>query len=232
LNAAAITHLIFDLDGTLTDPREGITRCYIHALRELGREAPPPTALERYIGPPTREVLSDLLGTLDKDEIERAVSIYRQRFSTLGLFENVPYPGIGEALRHFGQTGLECWVCTSKPGVYATRILVHFELSGYFRAIYGCELDGTRADKADLLAYLLARESISADQALMIGDRMHDVRAARSNGLRSIGVLYGFGDRAELQAAGADALCASPTELPTIVARIAATVQRSDPSDC
>jgi phosphoglycolate phosphatase len=215
-----IEHLIFDLDGTLTDPREGITQSYIHALEQLGYQPPPAAALERYIGPPNREVFRELLGRADGAEIERAVALYREHFSTLGIFQNVLYPGIGELLLRFVQMGLGCWVCTSKPGVYATRIIEHFALSQHFRAIYGCELDGTRADKAELLAYLLERESIAPGQALMIGDRLHDVLAARANGVRSIGVLYGFGDRTELERAGADALCAKLDELPAVVAQL------------
>jgi phosphoglycolate phosphatase len=216
-----LTHLIFDLDGTLTDPREGITRSYIHALEMLGHVAPPAASLERFIGPPTREVLRELLGTDDHDAIERGVSIYRERFSTVGLYENALYPEIEAVLRELAAVGFTCWVCTSKPRVYAAQIIEHFGLTQYFRAVYGCELDGTRADKADLLAYLLERESIDPAAAVMIGDRLHDVRAARENGLRSIGVLYGFGDRAELEAAGAHALCVKLRELPQIIRRVA-----------
>jgi phosphoglycolate phosphatase len=211
--------LIFDLDGTLTDPSVGITRCYIHALRALGREPPTAAELERHIGPPMRSVLAELLGTHDADEVETGVRIYRERFSTVGLFENAPYPGIADALAQLRSRGYRLFVCTSKPEVYALRIVQHFKLAEYFQRIYGCELDGTRGEKTELLAYLLERESVEPSSAVMIGDRLHDVRAAKANGLRSVGVLYGFGSAAELERAGADVLCPSVSDLPAVIER-------------
>jgi phosphoglycolate phosphatase len=216
----ALEHVIFDLDGTLTDPRTGITRSWAYMLERLGRTAPPLDSLERFIGPPTREVASELLGTDDPADLERAVAIYRERFSSLGLYENLVYDGIADALARLSQQGYALWVCTSKPHVYARRILEHFDLLARFRGVYGPELDGTRADKVDLLAYLLPRESIDPARAVMIGDRMHDIRAARQCGLRSLGVTYGFGSIEELTAAGADALCTSVAELPSAIARL------------
>jgi phosphoglycolate phosphatase len=215
------THLIFDLDGTLTDPREGITRCYIHALEKLGLEAPTATELERYIGPGLREVLAELLATDDTTRIEQAVTLYRERFGTVGLFENFPYPEVPATLQSLSDAGFVSWVCTSKPRVYAERILEHFELARYFRRIYGCELDGGLSDKAELLAELLAREAIAPESAVMIGDRMHDMRAARQNGVLSIGVLYGFGDLVELREAGAVATCGQFSDLPSVIASLA-----------
>lgn len=213
-------HLLFDLDGTLTDSREGITRCYIHTLQVLGRQPPTAAELERYIGPPTRDVLRDLLGTNDSVLVENAVRIYRERFSTVGLFENTPYTGISDALSQLGAEGFKLFVCTSKPEVYAVRILEHFQMASHFQHIYGCELDGTRGEKHELLAYLIDRESIDPSSAVMIGDRLHDVHAARANGVRSIGVLYGFGSKSELERAGADVLCDSVAELPDAVTRV------------
>jgi phosphoglycolate phosphatase len=219
-----LKHLLFDLDGTLTDSRAGITRCYIHALRELGREPPPASELERFIGPPTRVVLSELLGTSDASEVERAVRIYRERFSTIGLFENAVYNGIPEVLAELRSRGFTLFVCTSKPQTYAVRILEHFRLSDHFQHTYGCELDGTRSEKSELIAYLLEREQLEPETALMIGDRLHDMRGAHANGVRALGVLYGFGTTDELTQAGAWALCASVAELPEVVARLARQV--------
>lgn len=218
---SAFDHLIFDLDGTLTDPREGIARCYAYVLELLGRPVPPLREFERFIGPPTREVVSELLGSSDPDEVERAVAIYRERFSSVGLFENEVYPGMAELLASLSQAGFALWVCTSKPHVYARRILEHFGLLRWFREVYGCELDGTYAAKTDLLEHLLPREQIDPRRALMIGDRMHDIRAARHCGLRSLGVLYGFGTIEELREAGADALCPTVAELPVCIAGFA-----------
>jgi len=208
-----IEHVIFDLDGTLTDPAEGITRSYAYALQALGYPVPPLAALTRFIGPPTREVMSELLGTHDAARIEQGVERYRERFADVGLFENAVFPGIPELLQTLAARGVGLWVCTSKPGVYAQRIAEHFGFMRDLRAVYGCELDGTRSDKAELLAYLLAREAIPASRAIMVGDRLHDVRAARLCAVRNIGVTYGFGSVEELTQAGADRLCATVLEL-------------------
>ena len=213
-------HVIFDLDGTLTDPREGITRSYAHALSVLGLPVPQLSELTRFIGPPTREVVSELLSTRDPARIERAVEIYRERFARVGLFENEVFPGMNSVLEQLSARGHSLWICTSKPGVYAQRIAEHFGFTRSVRAVYGCELDGTRADKAELLAYLLQREAIAAPSAVMVGDRMHDVRAARLCGVRSIGVLYGFGSEQELRDAGADRLCATVAELSAVIAQL------------
>lgn len=214
------SHIIFDLDGTLTDPREGITRCFLHVLERLRLPMQPQRELERFIGPPLRDAISELIGDRDAAQVENATTIYRERFGTTGLFENFPYPGIGEALAGQRERGHTLWVCTSKAGVYAKRILEHFELSAFFSEIYGCELDGTFSDKAELLAHILGRHAIDPARAIMVGDRMHDVRAARANGLRSIGVLYGFGDEAELREAGADALCSDVADLGNVIVRL------------
>jgi phosphoglycolate phosphatase len=212
------SHLIFDLDGTLTDPREGITRCFLHVLERLQLPMQPQRELERFIGPPLRDAIAELIGSRDAAQVENATTIYRERFATTGLFENFPYPGIGEALGGLRESGHTLWVCTSKAGVFAKRILEHFELSALFDEIYGCELDGALSDKAELLAHILGRHAIEPAHAIMIGDRMHDIRAARVNGLRSIGVLYGFGSEAELREAGAHALCSDVAELPIVIA--------------
>lgn len=195
----------------------------LHALRTLGLDShglPTTHELERFIGPPAQEVFGDLLSTRDPVRIAEGISHYRSRYSEVGLFENEPYPGIHAALGQFRAEGFKLWVCTSKPWVFAERILEHFGLMPYFHGFYGCELDGTRSDKSELLAYLIDRESIEPSRAVMIGDRKHDARAARLNGTRSIGVLYGFGDEAELRAAGVEALCAEAMGLPDAVASL------------
>lgn len=221
-----MTTLIFDLDGTLTDPREGIARCYAHALEQLGLVAPPSHQLTRLIGPPLREAFSLLLATQDAARIEHAVTLYRERFSTIGLFENHPYPGIHAALEQLQAAGHRMFVCTSKPKVYAERIVAHFQLAPYFAGVYGPGLDGSLSDKAELLAQLLLREGVAAASAIMVGDRLHDMRAARSNGLSGLGVLYGFGDLEELNAAGAALTCEQVADLPKTIARMLAASRR------
>lgn len=217
--------LIFDLDGTLTDPREGITRCYAQALEELGFEPPALSSLEKYIGPPVQEVFRDLLQTSDPARIQDAIRRYRARYSDIGLFENFAYEGIHEALTQLKAQRYGLLVCTSKPWTFAERILERFELNTFFSAVYGAELDGTRGNKVELLAYLIERERLPPASSVMIGDRLHDARAAKANGTRSLGVLYGFGDEAELTAAGVEGLCGTPRELPAAIAALESAVE-------
>jgi phosphoglycolate phosphatase len=206
--------ILFDLDGTLTDPREGITRSIAYALERMGREPPALDALTFAIGPPLRRSLAILLGDESPAQVERALALYRERFADVGLFENAPYDGIAETLAALGESGATLYVATSKPRVYAERIVRHFAIDRHFAAVHGCELDGTREDKRDLLAHLLPHHGIAAGGAVMIGDRGADMAAARHHGVRALGVLWGYGSREELEAAGAQALCASPRDLP------------------
>lgn len=213
----AIQHVLFDLDGTLTDSRLGITRSWAAALVAHGYRAPDLAALERHIGPPTREVAAELLGTRDAAAIEALVATYRERFSSVGLFENQVYPGVEALLSQLSAAGYALFICTSKPAVYARRIAEHFGFMPWLRGVYGPELDGTRGEKTELLAHLVACEGITPARAVLIGDRRHDVEAARHVGLQHIGVLYGFGTADELRAAGADRLCASVADIAAAV---------------
>ncbi len=212
--------LLFDLDGTLTDPREGITRCIAHALERMGLEQPALDTLHFAIGPPLRASFAQLLKTEAREPVERALAHYRERFADVGLFENALYPGIGEALSALRAQGARLLVATSKPQVYAERIVRHFQLDPHFIAVHGCELDGTREDKRDLLAHLLPLHGIAPPDAAMIGDRGADMRAARHHGLRALGALWGYGGREELLGHGAEELCASPAGLVACVARM------------
>jgi phosphoglycolate phosphatase len=205
--------LLFDLDGTLTDPREGITRCIAHALERMDIEPPPLDELTFAIGPPLRASLARLLGTNDAVAVERALALYRERFADVGLFENAPYEGIADALATLRSEGATLLVCTSKPLVYATRIVERFGLHAHFDAVHGCELDGTREDKRDLIAHMLPRHGFDPAHATLIGDRGVDMRAARHHGLRAVGALWGYGTPEELLEHGAQALCASPSQL-------------------
>ena len=212
-----IDAVLFDLDGTLTDPREGITRSIAYALERMGLEPPPLAELTFAIGPPLRPTLARLIGDETPAAIERAISLYRERFADVGLFENAVYDGIAEALRTLGGRGATMYVATSKPRVYAERIVRHFGLDAHFAAIHGCELDGTREDKRDLLAHLLPHHGVTAGEAAMIGDRGADMVAARHHGVRAIGVLWGYGTRDELEGAGAQSLCNRPAELAALL---------------
>ena len=214
--------VLFDLDGTLTDPREGITRSIAHALERMGREPPPLDDLCFAIGPPLRASLATLLGEDRRETVEQALAHYRERFADVGLFENAPYEGIDEALHALAASGAELFVATSKPLVYAERIVRHFGLDMHFVAVHGCELDGTREDKRDLLAHLIPRHGVACDAAVMIGDRGVDMRAARHHGLHALGALWGYGSEPELRDAGAHALCERPQALVEAIGRLRA----------
>ena len=208
------THVYFDLDGTLTDPFEGITKCILYALDKLGFAHPTDEYLHACIGPPLYDTFPQLVG----DELTlQAVDLYRERFDQVGWLENKPYAGIHEALAAVANTGCTMFVATSKPRIAAGRIVEHFEMGQYFEKVYGCELDGTRANKTDLLAYAIDNNA-NASTRIMIGDRKHDLIGAIANDIRPVGVSYGYGSSEELNSAGATAIAASPAELPDIIA--------------
>ncbi|TPQ37170.1 HAD family hydrolase [Bradyrhizobium guangdongense] len=203
--------IYFDLDGTLTDPKPGITRSIQYALEKLDQPVPTEDELTWCIGPPLHASLKRLTGT---DELaDRALLLYRERFGDVGLFENEAYGGIEDTLAALAATSPRMFVATSKPRVFAERIIDHFGLRRHFARVFGSELDGTRVDKGDLLAYALAEEKVDPRSAVMIGDRSHDVVGARKNGMTAIGVLYGYGSEAELRDAGAHHICAAHPEL-------------------
>jgi phosphoglycolate phosphatase len=211
--------IVFDLDGTLTDPLPGIAGCLRYALARLDRPCPDDDELGIFIGPPLRGTFATLLGTNDQALIEAALRYYRERFAAVGLFENRVYDGVPEMLDRLQSVG-PLLVATSKMAEYAERIVRHFGLAPYFAGVYGAEPGGRFDDKADLLAHLVRRERLTADRTLMIGDRVFDVVAARANGLRAIGALWGYGSERELREAGAAQLCATPDALPSLVAQL------------
>jgi len=206
-------NVLIDLDGTLTDSAPGIISCIRHALTEAGRECPDDAALRHFIGPPLHETLRKILGTDDPAQLAAVIELYRRQFSERGLYENAVYPGIPAALQALKDAGVALFVATSKPLVYAQRIIRHFGLDGYFGAVYGSEFDGTLSNKSELIAHILKAESLSPAATSMVGDRSHDVVGANANGVRPVGVLWGYGSRAELTAAGASVLCEQPATL-------------------
>ncbi|WP_291865415.1 HAD family hydrolase [Bradyrhizobium sp.] len=206
-----MTAIFFDLDGTLTDPKPGITRSIQYALGKLDRAVPPEDELTWCIGPPLRASLKKLVGT---DELaDRALLLYRERFGDIGLFENEVYPGIEHILSTLARSGRRLFVATSKANIYAERIIDHFKLRVYFERVFGAELDGTRSDKTDLLRHALLSAGVDPSLAIMIGDRSFDMEGARNNGMTAVGVLYGYGSEAELREAGAHHVSATPRGL-------------------
>jgi phosphoglycolate phosphatase len=211
-----VKHLVFDLDGTLTDPKVGITSCVQYALAKLGCSVPTTEELLWCIGPPLTENFQTLLPKADVALIQQAIALYRERFGTVGKYENEVYPAIPACLATLTARGYTLFVVTSKFHGFAEDILAHFHLASFFTRIYGSEL-GESGDKRILLQRFLQQEQIRPEDAIMIGDRKHDILAARQNGLRSMGVLYGYGSRAELLEAGADFLAETPAEIVEIL---------------
>lgn len=209
-------NLLFDLDGTLTDPYQGITRCISHALLALGRLAPLRVDLRWCIGPPLKNSFAKLLASDDDNLAEAALAIYRERFGSVGLYENEVYEGIPEALKALQEMGHTLYVATSKPTVYAKQIIEHFALQQYFRAIHGSELDGTRSDKSRLISHILQSEAIASSETLMVGDREYDMIGAKENGVCGVGVLWGYGTQEELETSGAHTCISHPKELITV----------------
>jgi phosphoglycolate phosphatase len=199
--------LLLDLDGTLTDSREGIVRSLAHALHAQAGRAPDDETLVRWIGAPLAEVFAALLPEPSAACVACAIEHYRERFDRIGWRENQIYAGVPEFLAGLRARGLRSLVVTSKARPFAERIARHFGLAGILDGIHGAELDGTRTSKTELIGYVLASEGLSPGHAVMLGDRHYDVIGARANGVRSLGVTYGYGQRAELEAAGATWVC-------------------------
>ena len=196
-------YLLFDLDGTLTDPAEGITRAVSHALSHFGIHIEDRTTLYPFIGPPLKDSFRDFYGFSDT-QIPVAEDKYREYFSEKGIFENKIYPGIRELLASLKENGAKILLATSKPEVFAERILEHFHIREFFDFVGGATMDGTRSEKKDVVRYVLDSAGIEKPtEAVMIGDRRHDIEGARANGLDSIGVLWGYGNLNEFQKAGA-----------------------------
>ena len=211
--------ILFDLDGTLTDPKVGITKSVQHALRYYGIEEPDPDKLCPFIGPPLTDSFQELYG-FSLPQAKEAIEKYREYFSVTGIFENEVYPGIPEMLGMLKEKGFTLAVATSKPEEYSIRILEHFGLDSYFQLVGGADMTETRVRKGDIIAYTLNRLGVNPKETpvVMVGDRKHDLIGAKENQLPCVGVLFGYGSREELREAGADALAESVKELGEILA--------------
>ncbi len=196
-------YLLFDLDGTLTDPAEGITNSVIHALKKWGIEVEDRSELYCFIGPPLSTSFKKYYGFSEENSL-KCVEYYREYFRDRGIFENKVYDGIPELLERLKKDGKILVVATSKPEEFAKRILDHFDLAKYFDFVAGASMDESRNKKADVIRYALDLAKIeNKAEALMIGDRDQDMLGAQVNGIDSLGVLYGYGDSEELSASGA-----------------------------
>lgn len=196
-------YILFDLDGTITDSQEGIKNSIEYALKYFNIEINDRSELDKYIGPPLRQSFMEFAGLSEKDS-HTAMTKYREYYGPKGIFENRVYDGMEELLFSLKNKGKEIILATSKPWIYAEIILEHFNLKKYFDFVAGSELNGVRTKKADVIKYAVDKYKIPLSKAVMIGDREHDISGAKKNGLKTIGVLYGFGSREELTSAGAD----------------------------
>ena len=200
--------LLFDLDGTLTDSTEGIVRCLEYALERMGFDIPEDT--NKFLGPPLYRSFAEFCG-MNEEQVNEAVRIFRERYSTVGLFENRVYEGVPEMLKRLRDGGKRIMVATSKPEVYAVRIFDRFGLSQFFEIVGGANINGTRNDKDEVIEYVLEKAGISdRSSVLMIGDRRQDVLGAHKTGLKCMGILWGFGSIEELTEAGADFIAETP----------------------
>ncbi len=209
--------VLFDLDGTLTDPSPGIPNCIRYALEKLGRPAPAVHELHWCIGPPLYDSFAKLLRSEDEILINSAIAHSRERFSSVGMYENTLYPEIPFVLNSLRAIGSRIFVATSKPKVFAERIVRHFCLDVFLDGVYGAELGGVRSDKGELIAHVIQQERLSAQRTVMVGDRSHDVVGAKKHEISCIGVTYGYGTREELMTSGAVAIATRPEEIIALV---------------
>ena len=210
-------YILFDLDGTLTDPGIGITNSVMYALEKFGIEVEDRASLYKFIGPPLLDSFQNFYG-FTKEESELALKYYREYFRPKGIYENHVYDGVEDLLRELKASGKKMIVATSKPEEFAVEILKHFNLYQYFDFVGGASMDEKRVKKSDVIAYALEKGDVTdLDAVVMIGDREHDVYGAKQIGVDSIGVLYGYGDYEELKQAGADYIVERPSEILKIV---------------
>lgn len=210
-------YILFDLDGTLTDSREGIVNSIVHALDHYGIQAEDRDSLRPFLGPPLTESFRRYFDFSEEQALE-AVGYYREYFAVKGLFENQVYEGVEELVKTLQNRGYKLFLATSKPEVFAKQIMDHFGLSSYFTFIGGATLDESRLKKADVIRYVLEENQITdMSEVIMVGDRDQDVWGAKQNGIDVIGVLYGYGSREELEEAGADVIAAVPDDVRKIL---------------
>lgn len=207
-----IKTVLFDLDGTLTDPGIGITNSIMYSLDKFGIRVTDRTELYKCIGPPLWESFETFYG-FSKEKSQQAVDEYRVYYKDKGIYENELYDGIIETLRTLKENGMQIVMATSKPEVFAIRIAEYFDFEKYFDLIVGSMLDGTRREKTEVIEHALKTLDIDTSTAVMVGDRKYDILGGKQYGLKTVGVTYGYGDRLELEDAGADVIVDDTKEL-------------------
>ncbi|MEK3861986.1 HAD family hydrolase [Paenibacillus sp. FSL H7-0716] len=214
-----LQNILFDLDGTLTDPKEGITKSVEYALNKFNIQIEHLDELLPYIGPPLYDSFIELHHFTEEQALQ-ALAFYRERYSATGLFENMVIEGIPQLLKGLKTNGYSLYVATSKPTVFAAQILEYYKLDHYFEHIGGSNLDGTRSKKQEVIQYVLDENDIHPEEAVMIGDRKHDIIGAIGCGVESIGVTFGYGPKEELEQAGADHIAFRVEEIADIIQHI------------
>lgn len=209
---SSLKYIFFDLDGTLTNPAEGITNSVAHALKYYNISVEDKTELYKFIGPPLAQSFVDFYG-FSNEQAKEAVDKYREYFSDIGIFENKVYEDIPMVLSALQKSGFTLAMATSKPEVFAKRIADKFELTPYFDFIGGSLMDNSRTDKGEVIEYVLASIGAEREKTIMVGDRSHDILGAKKCGIKSVGVLYGFGSLEELKEAKADYIAQTPLSL-------------------
>lgn len=209
--------ILFDLDGTLTDPGEGITNSVAYALEKFEIKNEDRSQLYKFIGPPLKDSFMEFYGFSEEDALN-AIAFYRERFREKGMFENKVYDGIAELLSKLQKAGKKLIIATSKPEEFTLTILKHFDLLQYFDFVAGATMDGSRSEKTEIIQYALKHGQIeNMDKTVMVGDRKFDILGAKANGIDSIGVLFGYGSLEELEMAGATYIADSPEELGKLI---------------
>lgn len=214
-----IDTILFDLDGTLTNPKEGIVNSILFALKKLNIPEYNTSELSSFIGPPLKESFK-IRYNLTDNKADQAITAYREYFSTKGLFENELYIGVIELLEALRLNNFKLFVATSKPTVYAKQILKHFNIEKYFIEIIGSNLDNSRTDKTEIISHAVSSHKLQVNKAIMVGDRKYDIIGAKNNSLKSIGVTYGYGSLEELTLCKPDIIAENCTELKTIFLKL------------
>jgi phosphoglycolate phosphatase len=210
--------VLLDLDGTLSDSRPGIAACFRHTIETLGHDPAQTGDLTWAVGPPIAVSLARLLEPFGDDRVDLALTIYRERYSAVGIYDCAVYPGVVSMLDGLRGAGFVMCIATSKRRDFAERVMDFLNLRRYVRGVYGAVPGGALDHKQDLLAHILHVEHLTAGSCAMLGDRLHDIEAAKVNAVRSIGALWGYGGLAELELAGADAIAAAPKDVLPLLA--------------
>lgn len=208
-------YILFDLDGTLTDPKEGITKAVQYALKKHGIEVESRDELEKFIGPSLKYSFMEFY-SFSEEQALQAIEDYREYFKPIGLYENEVYPGIVALLKELHSRDMKLFIATSKPTVFASQIAEHFNIDKYFTEIVGSQLDGTRVEKDEVIGYILEKYNLTQkDHIIMVGDRKFDILGAKKHGLQTIGVSYGYSEENELEEAGACCIADTVEQLAT-----------------